>query len=170
MAIPTKDFLEKPISDSQMKYDFNRHQYVLEVDYAMFETGLGDLELDMGGKDNVQVYLEMISDVVYAYILDFKDSKFYRRNLYYLSHSKSAKDAIRRLMLDVMKYNEQEGGMMMSYVTGVNLQEVENMNNISDKTMVGIVGDKIVKLTGLAHREFLHDFTIVDEDTVGLEW
>lgn len=168
MAIPANDFTN-PFDDEKMYYNYDLHQYVLQIEDAMFETGLGDLSLDMGGADNVKWLLEWVSRTVYTYIRSFKDSKFERRLTYQLSHSKRLREAIRRLMLDVLFYTEQEGGLFMTYITGINLQEAKNMTTLSLKTAVGLMGDQIVKNYGLAEREFRHDFT-VENDTYGTEW
>lgn len=168
MAIPANDYT-KPFDDNQMYYNYDLHQYVLQIEDAMFETGLGDLSLDMGGTDNVKWLLEWVSKTVYTYIRSFKDSKFERRLTYQLAHSKRLREAIRRLMLDVLFYTEQEGGLFMTYITGINLQEAKNMTTLTLKTAVGIIGDQIVRNYGLSEREFRHDFT-VENDTYGNDW
>jgi hypothetical protein len=169
MAIPVNDFVTKPFNDDAMYYDLDLHQYVLELDYAMFQTGLGDLVVDVSGLDNAKWLLEWISRAVYTYIRSFKDSKFEKRISYYLSHSKQSREAIKRLMLDVLFYTEQEGGLFMTYITGINLQEGKNMTTLSLKTAVGIMGDQIAKNYGLTEREFRYDF-VIEQDTYGIFW
>ncbi len=169
MAIPAKDFLIKPLQNTEMKYNLKLQQYVLEYDYAIHETALGDLVVDYDGRENVEWYLEWVSRTAYTYIRSFKDSKFQERLTYYLSHSRRSREAIKRLMLDILFYTEQEGGLFMAYVTGINLQEAKNITDISLKTAVGMVGDQIVKNYGLATREFEYDFAVVPS-TAGSEW
>lgn len=168
MAIPTNDFVTKPYKDDSMFYDVKLHQYVLDLDYAMFETGLGDLTIDLGGIDNAKWLLEWVSRTAYTYIRQFKDSKFERRLSYYLSHSKQAREAIKRLMIDILFYTEQEGGLFMAYITGINLQEAKNMTTLSLKTAVGTIGDQIARNYGLAEREFRYDFDL--DDKYGIDW
>jgi hypothetical protein len=168
MAIPTNDFVTKPYNDNEMYYDVKLHQYVLNLDYAMYETGLGDLTIDLGGIDNAKWLLEWVSRTAYTYIRQFKDSKFERRLTYLLSHSKQAREAIRRLMIDILFYTEQEGGLFMAYITGINLQEAKNMTTLSLKTAVGTMGDQITRNYGLAEREFRYDFDL--DDKYGIDW
>lgn len=169
MAIPANDFIVKPYDDDTLYYNTDLHQYVLNLDYAMFQTGTADLVIDMGGMDNAKWLLEFLSTSTYTYIRSFKDSKFERRLTYLLSHSKQAREAIRRLMVDVLFYTQQEGGLFMAYITGINLQEAKNMTNLSIKTAVGLMGDQIVSNYGLKEREFRYDFT-VENNTYGLDW
>lgn len=169
MAIPTIDFITRPFDDDKMYYDLDRHQYILQLDYAMHETGLGELIADMGDRDNAIWLLEWVSNTAYTYIRSFKDSKFEKRLTYYMSHSKRMRDAIRRLMIDILFYTEQEGGLFMAYITGINLQEVKNLTTVTLKTAVGTIGDQIVRNYGLAEREFRQDFDI-DHDTYGTRW
>ena len=169
MAIPTNDRLNQPLSDDKLRYDVELHQYVLQLDYAMQESGLGDLAIDMGGTDNAEWLLEWVSRTAYTYIRSFKDAKFERRLTYYIGHSKQAREAIRRLMLDILFYTEQEGGLFMAYITGINLQEAKNITTMSLETAVGMVGAQIARNYGLAEREFRYDFE-VDESTYNIFW
>ncbi len=169
MSIPTKDFLNKPYDDGKLKYNYDLHQYILNVDNAMFETGMGDLVLDMQGVENVEWYLSWISRVTYDYIRSFKDSKYYKRLDYFLSHSKEMRVAIERIMLDVLFYSEQEGGLFMAYITGINLQEAQNITTLKLKTVVGLIADQIIMNYGLKEREFRYDFDVL-ESISGLEW
>jgi len=169
MSIPMNDSLAKPYDDDKMKYDYDLHQYVLDIDYAMYQTGLGDLVVDMQSNENVEWYMTWISRVTYDYIRSFKDSKFYNRLDYYLSHSKQMRVAIERIMLDILFYSEQEGGLFMAYITGINLQEAQNITTIKLKTAVGLIADQIVMNYGLKEKEFRYDFDVI-ESTTGLEW
>lgn len=169
MPIPTNDFILKPFDDDQMYYNLESHQYVLNLDYAMYASGIGDLIIDMGGTDNAKWLLEFVSNAAYTYIRQFKDSKFERRLTYLLSHSKQAREALTRFMVDIVFYIDQEGGLFMAYITGINLQEVKNMTTLTIKTAVGLMGDQIAANYGLKEREFRYDFT-VENDTYGLYW
>ena len=168
MAIPT--FVTKPYEDDKMIYDVNLHQYILTYDYASEASGWGsDMINDLDGEENVEWYLKQVSNVVYNYIRSMKDSKFQNRLEYYLSHSERVRNDLMRLMVDIVIYNMQEGGMFMAYVTGVNLQEAQNITNIDIKTAVGILGDQLIRNHGFAEREFRYDFDVV-ESSEGLEW
>jgi hypothetical protein len=172
MPIPTYDRYNKPFDDEQMRYDYEENRYVLKLNYAMDYTGQGDLiaELSSDGTDsNAQWFMEQVSRVAYQYIRSFKDAKFQDRLTYWLSHSKSARNALRKLMLDMITYTQQEGGLFTAYVTGINLQEAKNITDISLKTSVGIVGHQIVLNHGLGEREFRFDFDI-DLSKKGVDW
>jgi len=167
MAIPT--FVTKPYNDEKAIYNYKTHQYELTMDYAMYESGWGDIIEELDGEDNIKWYLTQVSNVVYMYLRSFKDSKFQKRLEYYLSHSERVRDDLIKLMVDIIIYNNTEGGMFMAYVTGVNLQEAQNITSINLKTSVGLIGDQMVRNHGFAEREFKYEFTVV-ESTDGLEW
>jgi hypothetical protein len=172
IMIPQRDFIKKPYDDDKMIYDKNKHQYYLKLDHAMYQSGRGDLveeyTLD-GSDDNAIWFMEMVSHVAYEYIRSFKDSKFVNRLTYYLSHSKQMREAIEKLMIDLIIYDSQEGGFWNAYVTGINLQEAQNITTIKLKTAVGLIGHQIVMNYGLGEREFKYDFDI-EYGTYGTEW
>ena len=172
MPIPQYDRLNNPFNDDKMFYDYKDNRYVLQLDYAVEQTGQGDLVLELssdGTDDNAQWLMKQVSRVAYEYIRSFKDAKFQDRLTYWLSHSKSAREAIRKLMLDMVTYTQQEGGLFTAYITGINLQEAKNITDISLKTAVGIIGHQIVMNYGLSEREFRFDFDF-DITKKGVDW
>jgi len=167
MAI--KDFINKPIQDARATYDFKTHQYVATESFITNECGWASFTSDVGGRENGEWYLKLLSFNVYEYIRSFKDAKFLKRLNYYLSHSSTAREDIIQLMKNVIAYNLQEGGMFMAYVTGINLQEATNITNIHIKTLVGIIGHQFVINHGLAEREFRYEFDVIPS-SAGREW
>lgn len=153
-----------PYNDTKMRYDYDNHRYILEVDYASFEVAR-DLIGRFGSKENAEALLENMARVVYEYILSFKKSEYRLKTLYYLSHSQEMRSSIRQLMIDVLFYGFQEGGWAMAYITGINLQEAKNIDNIQLKTAVGMIGDIMVQNHGLKQRYFKYTFDLVPSST-----
>lgn len=161
MAI--KDFT-KVYNDNKMRYDYDNHRYVLEVDHASWAVAR-DLISRYGSKENAEALLETMSRVVYEYVLSFKKSEYKTKMLYFLSHSAQMRESIRQVMEDVLFYGFQEGGWAMAYVTGINLQEAKNIDNINLKTAVGMIGDTMVANHGLKEKAFRYVFDVVESST-----
>lgn len=163
MAI--KDFVI-PYNDTDMRYDYKDHRYILEVEYASWAVAR-NLVGKYGSVENVEALLETMARVVYEYVLSFKKSEYKKKMTYYLSHSMEIRESIRKVMVDVLWYGFQEGGWAMAYVTGINLQEAKNIDNIKLKTAVGMVADAMVQSHGLKQQGFPYVFSVVassDED------
>lgn len=160
MAI--KDFI-KVLEDNKARYDFDNHRYVLEVDFASYVASY-DLITKFGSIENTEAVLEKVSEIVYTYILSFKKSEYREKMLYFLSHSKSAREQLIEIMGDVVFYGLQEGGWAMAYVTGINLQEVDKISNIDETIMVGMVSDTKISNAGFKRRNFLFDFNVLDSE------
>ncbi len=127
MRFYDNDFLVKPFNDDKMSYDIEKHQYILDLDYSLQETGVSLVEL-WGNNDNANGILMIISNVSYTILSKYKDNtKYYDRTLYWLSHSKKGRDFIKNLMLDMVRYNHEDGGMFIAYQTGINLQEMKDV-------------------------------------------
>ena len=106
-----------------MTYNKEKHRYVLDLDYAVYETGLADLieEISIDGtNDNALWLMDLVSHVCYEYIRSFKDSRFDKRLTYYLAHSKSMRNAIKKLMVDTFILTKVV--YSQGYVAGINLQ------------------------------------------------
>lgn len=167
MAIPTTDFLTKPYEDDILEYDFDTHQYFMKLDASMGLTGVNLTEL-WDGEENAQFYLKLISDVVYTRILAHKDEKYREKVLYYLSHSKKAREAIIALIKDTVHYNHSGGGFMTAYQTGINLHEMKTLR-LEPEQFLSPVANEIMRNYGLHTRYFRHEFPVV-ASTVGSEW
>ncbi len=144
------DRLANPFDDDKLTYSVNNHRYVLDRNKADFETGLVLSEI-WQGEDNVNWYLDAISKVVYTYLTKFKDSKYYERILYYLAHSKKAREMIFDLMIDTVQYNHEDGGFLIAYQTGVNLHEMKDIN-IKLEMAVSVIGDQVLHKYGIMQR------------------
>ena len=167
MAIPSIDFINKPYDDETMFYDLELGQYILDPDYARNETGY-NLMAKFGTAENVVTILSFISTFAYNYIYSFKDSAYRKKMRYYLSHSKENREGIKKLMVDLVKYLFQESGPLMSYITGINLQEARSIPLPTKEYTVGINGSIIAENYGFKNRYFKYRFTI--DDKYGEEW
>lgn len=167
MAIPTSDFITKPYDDSLMKYRYDLSRYELKLDHAMARTGI-NLSILWRSDDNAELYLEMISDVVDTYISKFKDPRYYKKMKYYLSHSKQMREAVYELMIDAIRYNQRNGGFMIAYETGINLNEMKELRMQLENAM-SVIGDQIANKYELKNRYFKWDFDVVPS-VAGSEW
>jgi len=167
MAILASDFLTRPYNDETLEYDYDTHQYYMTLDASFNNTGIDLVEL-WQGEENAQFYLKLISNVLYTVILRFKDEKYREKTLYYLSHSKKARKALIKLIVDTVHYNHSGGGFMTAYQTGINLHEMKSLR-IEPEQFVSPIANEIMKNNGLETRYFRQDF-IVEYDTMGVEW
>ena len=122
MAIPTYDILERPYADDYMQWDNKEHRYVPLVD-GILKDAYVNLIVDWGKKENAQSYLDLVSRVIYETILSYKDERFKVSMLYYMAHSKKMRAEIYKIFCDTVWYNRRDGGFMMAYNTGANLNQ-----------------------------------------------
>lgn len=150
MAIPTYDVLEIPLVDTFMVYDFNEHRYVALVD-GILKDAYVNLVVDWGSKENAQSYLDLVSRVIYETILSFKDEKYKYTMLYYMSHSKKMRREIQKIFYDTIWYNRRDGGFMMAYNSGANLNQGKMIEFGIDKA-ISSIARQIVKNSPLGTR------------------
>lgn len=122
MAIPTYDILERPYADNYMQWDNKEHRYIPLVD-GILKDAYVNLIVDWGKKENAQSYLDLVSRVIYETILSYKDERFKVSMLYYMAHSKKMRAEIYKIFCDTVWYNRRDGGFMMAYNTGANLNQ-----------------------------------------------
>lgn len=115
-----------PTDDDNMIYNYAEHRYVLTVDGAL-ESKL-DLVLLWHGEEHLRDYLELLSRTLYTVLLKKKDSKLYDKQLWILSHSKKFRQAIFQMYMDVIWYNFNSGGFLTLYQSGVNLNEMKQLD------------------------------------------
>lgn len=142
MAIPSYDFMI-PQPDDLMDYDYNLHQYVPKIE-ALSESSYLDLLTIWQTEENAQSYLDLLRKVVYDVILSFKDGvKYQVPMLYYLSHSKEAREWLWQLFIDTAWYNFRDGGFLMAYNTGANINLGKEIKFGIEQALSSIARQKI---------------------------
>ena len=150
MAIPTYDKLERPYNDSFMEFDYKEHRYVALVD-GILQQAYVNLVVDWQTKENAQSYMDLVSRVIYETILSYKDERFKETMLYYMAHSKKMRAEIYKIFCDTVWYNRRDGGFMMAYNTGANLNQGKLIEFGIDKALSPIA-HQIVRNTPLGTR------------------
>jgi len=150
MAIPTYDKLERPLVDDFMTYDNSEHRYIALVDGILKDAYI-NLITDWGSKPNAQSYLDLVSRVIYETILSFKDEKYKNTMLYYMSHSKKMRIEIYKVFCDTVWYNRRDGGFMMAYNSGANLNQGK-MIEFGIKQALSSIAFQIIKNSPLGTR------------------
>lgn len=116
----------KPYSDNYMTYNFKEHRYVLTIDGA--NQSKLDMVLIWHGEEHLQDYLDLLSRTLYTVLLKNKSSKYKDRALWELSHSKEFRQSIFQMYMDVIWYNWNSGGFLTLYQSGVNLNEMKQLD------------------------------------------
>lgn len=150
MAIPSYDLLSAPMIDTYMTYDFNENRYVPLVD-GILKDAYVNLIVDWGTKENAQSYLDLVSRVIYETILATKDQRYRIKMKYYMAHSKKARQVIQSIFLDTVWYNRRDGGFLLAYNSGANLNQGKLIEFGIDKALSPIA-KQIVANTYLGTR------------------
>lgn len=144
MAIPQYDRLLAPYNDELLEYDYDNNRYYPTVE-GVFKYGGVNLVVDWTTKENAQTYLYLLSAVVYDVILSYKDSIKYKNiMLYYLAHSKEMREWLANIFIDTAWYNRRDGGFMMAYNSGANLNQGKLIEFGIDKALSSIAKQKIM--------------------------
>lgn len=150
MAIPTYDKLDRPYSDDYMAWDNNEHRYI-PLTAGILKDAYVNLVVDWGNPENAQSYLDLVSRVIYETILSYKDERFKISMLYYMAHSKKIRREIYKIFCDTVWYNRRDGGFMMAYNTGANLNQGKLIEFGIDKA-VSSIAHQIIRNTPLGTR------------------
>lgn len=142
---------DKTIDDIRAWYDSDNRRWVLTLDEANYHTGL-ELEVLWESVDNAEWYLDAVSRVVETSVLRYKDSRYTNDEfIYELTHSKNKREALIKVMIDAIQYNEAGGGFLMAYETGINLQEMKELK-LKIENAMSVIAEQIIKNTKLAER------------------
>lgn len=145
------NFNNKETPNIRAWYNSVDRRWVLTLDEANYHSGLR-LEVLWESNENAEWYLDAISRVVETSILRFKDSRYTNDEfLYELTHSKTMREAIIKVMIDAVQYNEAGGGFLIAYETGINLQEMKELRLQIENTM-SVIAEQIIKNTRLGER------------------
>lgn len=145
------DFNNKEVQDVRAWYDSDAKRWVLTLEEANFHTALR-LEILWESIDNAEWYLDAVSRVVETAVLRYKDSRYTNDEfIYELTHSNSKREALIKVMIDAIQYNEAGGGFLMAYETGINLQEMKELK-LQIESAMSVIAEQIIKNTKLGER------------------
>lgn len=150
MSIPTYDFVSRPFNDDFLSWNYDENRYVPLVDGILKDCYV-NLVIDWGTKENAQSYLDLLSRVVMETALSSKDQKYRMKMLYYMAHSKQVRQILLKIYSDSVWYNRRDGGFMMAYNSGVNLNQGKMIEFGIDKTLSPIA-KQLIKNTVLGTR------------------
>lgn len=141
-----------PLSFKDDKAFFNNdlNKWVLKLDYANHRSGLDLIEL-WRSEENAEWFLEMLSTVVYANIMNYKRLEDVEKFTYLLNNSIKYRNNLIESMVDAVSYAEAGGGFLIAYETGVNLQEMKELK-MSIEQSVSSITKSIIEKSGLGVR------------------
>ena len=127
MSIPTYDYLAVPYEEKDrngLLYDKKESRYIPSVDFVN-KNAYVDLIGVWGSEENAQSYLDLLSSVIYTYILSHYDNKYRYQILYYMAHSKQVRNALSQIFVNSVWYNHRDGGFMLVYSSGINMDQMK---------------------------------------------
>jgi len=154
--IPIHDFIPNPYNDNYMTYNKVFNRYSISLKYIIQAIGDDEIITKLGGNDNAEWILNHISEVTYAVIDSYTDSKYRDKMRYYFSHSKRLREWLLKTMIDVLIYSESDGGLYTAYATGINFNEMKAFDMILTN-YVGRMAQQFIVNGGLAERVMRYD-------------
>lgn len=130
MAIPTYDYLSAPYQEPDMMgllYNMVESRYVPSIDFVSKNAYVNLIGV-WGSEENAQSYLDLLSSVVYTYILSHYDNKYRYQVLWFMAHSKQVRNALIQIFVNTVWYNHRDGGFMLVYSSGINMDQMKEFS------------------------------------------
>ena len=137
MAIPAHDYLAVPYQEPDMQgllYDMKESRYLPSIDFVS-KNAYVDLIGVWGSEENAQSYLDLLSSVIYTYILSHYDNKYRFQVLWFMAHSKQVRNALSQLFVNSIWYNHRDGGFMLVYSSGINMDQMKEFKLDIDRAL-----------------------------------
>jgi len=137
MAIPTYDYLSAPYQEPDMMgllYNMVESRYVPSIDFVSKNAYVNLIGV-WGSEKNAQSYLDLLSSVVYTYILSHYDNKYRYQVLWFMAHSKQVRNALIQIFVNSVWYNHRDGGFMLVYSSGINMDQMKEFKLDLDRAL-----------------------------------
>ena len=137
MAVPTYDYLAVPYEEPEMTgllYDKTGSRYIPSYDFVSKNAYINLLGV-WKTEENVQSYLDLVSRVVYTYILSKYDNKYRYQVLWFMAHSKQVRNALSDIFVSNVWYNHRDGGFMLLYSSGINMDQMKEFKLDLDRAL-----------------------------------
>lgn len=147
--------------DNELKFDVSKKRYILKSDSVINELGV-DLTEIKRTKENVNFFLDELSNLVYAYIYKKKAAHKRKKLEYLLAFDMDYREAIYESMLDTIRYALYSGGNIVGYQPAVNFNESGKLDieEVRNERIISYVTDSALKTRHLVDRDFRDKFKI----------
>ncbi|HOO43433.1 MAG TPA: hypothetical protein PKU69_00040 [Bacillota bacterium] len=113
-----------PTDGTDMKYNYSKHMYVLDVLYCKSELGI-DFEISEGSMTKAKNKLLRISKAVYTYLYAF--TRYYKQMEYWLANDSDLRQPILDMLEEQAIYEYNMSAEMLSMQSGVNVLTGQNI-------------------------------------------
>ena len=137
MPISTYDYLAVPFEEDDrngLLYNKTESRYVPSFDFVSKNAYVNLLGV-WGSEENAQSYLDLLSSVIYTYILSHYDNKYRYTVLWFMAHSKQVRNALSQLFVNSIWYNHRDGGFMLVYSSGINMDQMKEFKLDIDRAL-----------------------------------
>lgn len=149
LKIDDRLFYERPFNCEKLRYNYDENRYILTLEGSR-ESAI-DLTKIWRGAANAEKYLDLVSRALYGFIFSNKDSKYQDKFKWLMAHSKSFRANIIQAFQDVIWYNHRDGGFLVAYNTGINLNTMDTVD-LEIKRAVSVVGEALMRSSGMLER------------------
>lgn len=107
-----------PTDTNQMKYNYDKHLYILDLTYLKSTLGL-DFEVSEGSETKAKDMLYQISRTIYNYI--YKHTHYRDFMEYRLAFDEDLRDIIQNVLEEQARYQYLMNAQYLAYQSGVNV-------------------------------------------------
>jgi hypothetical protein len=137
MAIPTYDYLSVPYEEANNEgliYIKKESRYLPSIDFVRNNAYINLIDV-WGSVESAQSYLDLLSSVIYTYILSHYDNKYRFLVLWQMAHSKQTRNALMQIFSNSVWYNHRDGGFMLVYTSGINMDQMKEFKLDLDRAL-----------------------------------
>ena len=137
MPISTYDYLAVPFEEDDrngLLYNKTESRYIPSYDFVSKNAYVNLLGV-WGSEENAQSYLDLLSSVIYTYILSHYDNKYRYTVLWFMAHSKQVRNALSQIFVNSVWYNHRDGGFMLVYSSGINMDQMKEFKLDIDRAL-----------------------------------
>ncbi len=107
-----------PTDTTQMKYNYDKHLYILTLNYLKSDFGLDFIEKE-GSETKAKDRLFQISRTIYNYI--YSHSHYIKAMEYYLATDDELRSTIQSALEEQARYEYEMSAEFLSYQSGINV-------------------------------------------------
>lgn len=137
MAIPTYDYLSVPYEEANNEgliYIKKESRYLPSIEFVRNNAYINLIDV-WGSIESAQSYLDLLSSVIYTYILSHYDNKYRFLVLWQMAHSKQTRNALMQIFSNSVWYNHRDGGFMLVYTSGINMDQMKEFKLDLDRAL-----------------------------------
>lgn len=155
-----------PYNDNDMKYDLDRHMYILTKDGVEKNTGI-DLNVEFDSEKEVEIFLLECSQDVYNFVFSYSLFQSIKLKKFFIAKDSELREDFKQALVAQARYMYRSSANLLKDMHGINIEtnKLIELQNLRGDIGISSTSKSILSRTGLLYTGIIYTNDYEDDGT-----